>query len=392
MPTNRAIDDLSHNFNNGQNPGVSYPLQTSSSIGQGIDYNHPFFLSPIDISGISIISFQCLGVKNYTLWSRSITLALLGKNKIGIVDGSCRKEVYNEELWGQWERVNAIVLSWFDRIDGSRTYNVQKEIVSLQQGTNSVSMYYTKLKTLWDEFLMGFNESYHQARGKILMMDPLPTINHACVMIVGDESQKAIVSHIGSMGLNSVSMDSVAMYSKIGSSSGLNQRFKKNSLLVCDFYKCKGHSKEFYYKIVGYPPDFKSKRKVQGAPSEVTSSGSHNSSQAHFSYGMNTNVQVLGRRRKSDSSHIHQGGVGSSSSTHYSRQVSQAELEVKQLLKGFNFTKDQYDHILKGYHQNTYPTSPYCSATFVAHTAGKMFRRGSIETAERNAQKGHSRR
>ncbi|KAG5581115.1 hypothetical protein H5410_051742 [Solanum commersonii] len=139
-------------------------------------------------------------------------------------------------------------------------------------------------------------------------------------MIVGGESQKAVVSHIGSMGLNSVSMDSVAMYSKTGSSSGVNQRFKKNSLLICDFCKCKGHSKEFYYKIVGYPPDFKSKRKVQGAPSEFTSSGSHNSSQAHFSYGMNTNVQVLGWGRKFDSSHIDQGGVGSSSSTHYSRQ------------------------------------------------------------------------
>jgi len=196
---------------------------------------------------------------------------------------------------------------------------------------------------------MGLNETYHQARGQILMMDPLPTINHAYAMIVGDESQKAVVSHIGSMGLNSVSMDSVAMYSKTGSSSGgsssgVNQRFKRNSLLICDFCKCKGHSKEFCYKIVGYPPDFKSKRKVQGA-SEYTSSGSHNSNQAHFSYGLNTNVQVPGWGRKSDSSQVDQSEVESSSSTH-SRQVTQAELEVKQLLKGCTFTKDQYDHIL----------------------------------------------
>lgn len=62
------------------------------------------------MSGISIISFQLVGVENYTLWIQSIRLALLGRNKIGLIDGSSRKEVYGEELWGQWEIVNAIVV------------------------------------------------------------------------------------------------------------------------------------------------------------------------------------------------------------------------------------------------------------------------------------------
>lgn len=61
----------SQNINNG---GDAIP---SLSGGQGIDYNHPLFLSPTDVSGISIISFQLLGTENYTLWSRSIKLALL---------------------------------------------------------------------------------------------------------------------------------------------------------------------------------------------------------------------------------------------------------------------------------------------------------------------------
>lgn len=83
--------------------------------------------------------------------------------------------MYVEELWGQWERVNAIVLSklmnsvsksllsgiafsfsalsvWtdlqerLDKVDGSRTYTLHKDIASLQQGTFSVSVYYTRLK------------------------------------------------------------------------------------------------------------------------------------------------------------------------------------------------------------------------------------------------------
>ena len=39
-------------------------------------------------------------------------IALLGKRKYGFVTGSCNKESYREELHEQWERCNAIVLSW----------------------------------------------------------------------------------------------------------------------------------------------------------------------------------------------------------------------------------------------------------------------------------------
>ena len=53
------------------------PQSNSSIQGQGIDYNHPLFLSPIDLSGVNLISFQLLGIKNYSLWNRSITLALI---------------------------------------------------------------------------------------------------------------------------------------------------------------------------------------------------------------------------------------------------------------------------------------------------------------------------
>lgn len=237
----------------------------------------------------------------------------------------------------------------FDRVDGSRTYSLHKDIASLQQGTFSVSVYYTNLKTLWDEFealvpapccncdksrgfvahmsrqklyqfLIGLNESYYQARSQILMMDPLPTINHTYAMIVGDESQKSVVSHTSSIGLSSVSMESMAMYSKAGTTLSVNQRFKKNSLLICDFCKCKGHNKEFCYKIVGYPPDFKSKRKIQSASSA-------NSGQAHFSYGGNTNVPAPGWVEKLD---IAQPQIEPrESSSHHKQQASQAELEVK---------------------------------------------------------------
>lgn len=431
MDNARVEVDPIQGFNNGSNGehvGVSTALP-SFMTSHCIDFNHPLFLSPSDVSGVNLLSFQLLGVENYTLWSRSITLALLGLNKLGLIDGSCNKEVFGEELWGQWERANAIVLTWlmnsvskgllsgiafastamqvwndlkerFDRVDDSRTYSLHKDIASLQQSTMSVSEYYTKLKTLWDEFemvvptpccnctkakefvihlnrqklyqfLMGLNESYHQARSQILMMNPLPTVNHAYAMIIEDESQRAVVSHISNMGLNSVSLDSVAMYSKVGATSGVSQRFKKNSFLVCEVCKCKGHSKETCYRVVGYPADFKSKRKVQGSSSEVNNTGQYQSSQAHFSYGLNTNICAPEWNRKPDSLQTDHGVM---ESANHSKTLSQAEMNAKQLLKGCTFTKEQYDHILRGLQQqsDTNTSTAEYNHSSSAHTAGSL--------------------
>lgn len=38
-------------------------------------------------------------------------VALLGQNKLGMVDDSCKKERFPATLWNHWERLNAIVLS-----------------------------------------------------------------------------------------------------------------------------------------------------------------------------------------------------------------------------------------------------------------------------------------
>ncbi|XP_055824401.1 uncharacterized protein LOC129892909 [Solanum dulcamara] len=302
--------------------------------------------------------------------------------------------MYGEKLWSQWERVNAIVLSWlmnsmskrllsgvafassamdvwtdlqerFDRVDGSRTYSLHKEITTLQQGITSVSVYYTKLKALWDEFevlvpalgcnceksrgfvahmnrqrlyqfLMGLNDSYHQARSQILMIDPLPTVNQDYAMVVGDENQKSVVAGINTLGLNSSVLESATMYSKGVNNSSANHKFKKNTLLVCDFCKYRGYTKEYCYKVVGYPPDFKSKKKIQSANTAyIDSSTSQQPAHAHFSYGLNTNVydkSVWERNIKEQHNTVE--------ATIPATTTNQAEKDVKQLLQGCTFIKD----------------------------------------------------
>ncbi|XP_070054745.1 uncharacterized protein [Nicotiana tomentosiformis] len=117
-------------------------------------------------------------IKNYSIWYRSMRVTLLGRNKLGLVEGSYSKEKFPESTWNHYERVNSIVLSWimnsvasgllgdimyvssaqavwndlherFNKVDGSRSFNLHKEIATLCQGTTSISVYFSKLKDLW---------------------------------------------------------------------------------------------------------------------------------------------------------------------------------------------------------------------------------------------------
>lgn len=176
----------------------------------------------------------------------------------------------------------------FHKVDGVRTFNLHKNIASLSQENMSVCVYFSKLKDLWDEFealvpapgcdcdkskefvvhlqklklfqfLMGLNESYVQARSQILLMSPLPSVNQAYAMIVSDESHRAGATSAGVLGVRpaaQVREFEMAMYSR---SQG--QRLKKNYNVQCDFCNLKGHSRENCWKLNGYPPDFKTKRK-----------------------------------------------------------------------------------------------------------------------------------
>ena len=46
---------------------VQENVNRAANIGQEIDYNHPLFLSPSDVSGNQIISFQLTGMENYAI-------------------------------------------------------------------------------------------------------------------------------------------------------------------------------------------------------------------------------------------------------------------------------------------------------------------------------------
>ncbi|XP_070008521.1 uncharacterized protein LOC142162233 [Nicotiana tabacum] len=173
----------------------------------------------------------------------------------------------------------------FDKVNISRVYQLQKAIETITQGTYNVLVYFSKLKNLWDEFdsivpppcdcsrsknfiefmqkqkvlkfLMGLNDNYEQARRQILKTSPTSIINKAYAMLIKRESQRSVANAF----VVGEGIDLVALLTGKGGNYQNYQKPKRNWNIQCDFCHMKGHTKEGCYKIIGYPQDFKNKKK-----------------------------------------------------------------------------------------------------------------------------------
>ncbi|XP_015060418.1 uncharacterized protein LOC107006360 [Solanum pennellii] len=179
---------------------------------------HPLYLYPSDSPRSLNVGILLAGSGNYTLWSKAMELAFLGKNKVGFINGTVKKMQFTEDLTRLWDRCNAIVVSWI-------FCNVSKDLHSVVIYCSDSYLIWEdlkeRLKDVWDEydsimpppactssrskeffeqsqhqrmlqFLMGLNDNYSQARSQILLMPQLPRINQAYAMVNQDESQKMV--------------------------------------------------------------------------------------------------------------------------------------------------------------------------------------------------------
>ncbi|KAJ9563367.1 hypothetical protein OSB04_008527 [Centaurea solstitialis] len=285
----------------------------SESIISKLDFGDPLYLHPSDTSSTPILNFKLNGTDNYKVWACAMTLALETKNKLGFVDGTCRKPTDNEVLAKQWDRCNSVVLSWilgsiveelflgqvfsriastvwnelketYDKIDGSVTFNLYQKINSLSQNGGSVSDYYHKLNAYWRQFdalvklpdctcnasveftkhnqliklmqfLMGLDDIYQPIRSSILTNEPLPSVKTAFSIVSREESHRG-VSVSNNIGMKNQTSAYFGKASETKRKPGF-----KNPSLNCKHCGANGHTIERCFKIIGFPKDFQSNQR-----------------------------------------------------------------------------------------------------------------------------------
>ncbi|XP_015159744.1 uncharacterized protein [Solanum tuberosum] len=256
--------------------------------------------------------------RSYGGWRRSVMIALSTKNKLGFIDGSLVVPT-DTNLQKAWSRCNDMVLSWllnslskeiaesvlysqnakvlwsdledrFGQANGAKLFQLQKDLSVVVQGNSSISAYFTKLKSLWDEldalntfaacscdcicgakekgvkahqderllqFLMGLNETFIGVRSNILLSSPLPNIGQAYSLVIQDEKQREIHASPNYPGESASFLVGNAGSRRFDDYKAQQGNFSKKNTMTCNYCKKVGHNIEQCYKLYGFPPDFK---------------------------------------------------------------------------------------------------------------------------------------
>ncbi|KAF5451412.1 hypothetical protein F2P56_026522, partial [Juglans regia] len=212
----------------------------------------PYYIQPGEGASNPLVP-DLLTTENYVIWARTMRRALNIKNKLGFIDGKLPKPASTTDpLYAPWERCNDMIIAWIQHSVGSehrssiahadsaatvwndlrdrfsiqnapRIFQLTKSISTLTQEEYSVSQYYNKLKSFWDEleiyepmplctcgsvttlmkythrnkvmqFLMGLNDSYDAIRAQILLHDDLPALNRVISLVQQEERRRQLHS------------------------------------------------------------------------------------------------------------------------------------------------------------------------------------------------------
>ncbi|GKB45076.1 putative RNA-directed DNA polymerase [Tanacetum coccineum] len=156
-----------------------------------LDISDLLHLHPNDKTALTVVSIKLEGIENYQVWSCDMLLALEGKNKIGFIDGSCKRSNTDEVLGKQWDRVNAIVLGWILNSISEELFLGQIFSKRAKYNSSSIADYYHKLNALWKR-----SDAMIEFPNSILSREVLPDVRSAYATISSVESHRVAVGSI----------------------------------------------------------------------------------------------------------------------------------------------------------------------------------------------------
>ncbi|KAF7802911.1 uncharacterized protein G2W53_042022 [Senna tora] len=270
-------------------PPVKEKNDNSTSQGR----NPTWTLTNADQPGVPLVTSPLIG-SNYISWSIAFRIAFEPKQKIAFIDGSIKKPSDAAEFL-RWKPIDSMIKSWltssiskeiseslihcdnalarwkeleerFGTSCGPQLYHVQREMVTTEQGSDSITKYWNRLHKWWDEWTrISPSPRCHcgQCTCEILNLDPMPAVNRAYNMAIQLERQREVNHNYG----GGVSGDAteMTMVAKSGRNEGTKRRETKEEKYAkyCDHCHMNGHVKETCFKLQGYPEWYKDlKRKT----------------------------------------------------------------------------------------------------------------------------------
>ncbi|XP_074359776.1 uncharacterized protein LOC141699868 [Apium graveolens] len=151
---------------------------TQNTNQNDVNSSSVYYVHPSDANVNQLVSVKFNG-NGYNNWKRSMMLMLSAKNKLSFVNGTVVVPVPGTDEYKAWERCNDLVISWilyyldetnarsvlflkstrdiwkdledrFGYASITQIYSLEQQLSELTQGQQSVSEFYTKIKTLWD--------------------------------------------------------------------------------------------------------------------------------------------------------------------------------------------------------------------------------------------------
>nr|XP_016514477.1 PREDICTED: uncharacterized protein LOC107831242 [Nicotiana tabacum] len=234
-------------------PGLTYSgcEEGCTSSAYTPEPSSPLYLQSSDVPGVSLVPVPFSG-NGFGGWKCSMIVSMSARNKIAFIDGSCPKPTATSPDYKQWDCCNNMVISWitsslsseiaesvqysettesiwkqlnnrYGTVNGTKVFELKRELESTYQGSLDIASYFTKLKRIWDElgvmcsghantctcaakeglqkekeedkvhqFLMGLNEVYVGVRSNLIMMQPLTSLDNVYNILLQDEKQRQV--------------------------------------------------------------------------------------------------------------------------------------------------------------------------------------------------------